>query len=80
MPVEHVKLNKDLDYYLEDGRYVFTAHFHLMRGYCCGSGCRHCPYLPKHNKGNTEVAQSQDYLLKDENLAMVNTVIPNKLL
>lgn len=32
------------DYYLERGFLVFTARYHLRRGYCCGSGCRHCPY------------------------------------
>lgn len=32
------------DYYLENGNYVFTAKFLLKRGYCCRSGCRHCPY------------------------------------
>jgi Family of unknown function (DUF5522) len=32
------------DYYLENGKYVFTAHYLLKRGYCCESGCRHCPY------------------------------------
>jgi hypothetical protein len=32
------------DYYLEDGKYVFTAHYLQKRGYCCESGCRHCPY------------------------------------
>lgn len=32
------------DYYLENGKWVFTAHFLRNRGYCCGSGCRHCPY------------------------------------
>jgi Family of unknown function (DUF5522) len=32
------------DYYFEDGYIVFTAAYHLKRGYCCGSGCRHCPY------------------------------------
>ena len=33
------------DYYLnEDGLMVFTAKHHLRRGYCCESGCRHCPY------------------------------------
>lgn len=32
-------------YYLnEDGRVVFTAKYLLDRGYCCGNGCRHCPY------------------------------------
>jgi len=32
------------DFYLENGLLVFTAAYHLKRGYCCGSGCRHCPY------------------------------------
>lgn len=32
------------DYYLENGRWVFTAYFLRQRGYCCQSGCRHCPY------------------------------------
>lgn len=26
------------------GRLVFRAAYHLRRGYCCGNGCRHCPY------------------------------------
>ncbi|MEL7221339.1 MAG: DUF5522 domain-containing protein [Bacteroidota bacterium] len=39
-----VVLQEGLDYYLENGNYVFTEHFHLKRGYCCGSKCRHCPY------------------------------------
>ena len=33
------------DYYLnEEGLLVFTENFLLDRGYCCGSGCKHCPY------------------------------------
>lgn len=24
---------------------VFTAAYHLKRGACCGSGCRHCPFV-----------------------------------
>jgi hypothetical protein len=32
------------DFYMEDGCVVFTAAYHLKRGACCGSGCRHCPY------------------------------------
>jgi hypothetical protein len=23
---------------------VFTEQYHRKRGYCCESGCRHCPY------------------------------------
>ncbi len=38
-------------FYVENGKYVFTEVFHLKRGYCCGNGCRHCPYDPKHKKG-----------------------------
>jgi hypothetical protein len=26
------------------GYEVFTADYLRQRGYCCGSGCRHCPY------------------------------------
>jgi hypothetical protein len=32
------------DYYFEGALVVFTEHYHLRRGYCCESGCRHCPY------------------------------------
>src|ERR1041384_2399405 len=39
-----VKLIEGEDYYLEGGLLVFTATYHLKRGYCCESGCRHCPY------------------------------------
>jgi hypothetical protein len=38
-------------YYFENGLLVYTAAYHLQRGYCCGSGCRHCPYEPKHRRG-----------------------------
>jgi len=32
------------DYYFDGPLIVFTAAYHLKRGFCCGSGCRHCPY------------------------------------
>ncbi|WP_196889634.1 DUF5522 domain-containing protein [Aureivirga sp. CE67] len=33
------------DFYLtKEGYKVFTEKYHLKRGYCCKSGCRHCPY------------------------------------
>ena len=31
-------------YYNEAGYVVLTEKFHLERGYCCGNGCRHCPF------------------------------------
>ncbi|GAA4458751.1 DUF5522 domain-containing protein [Rurimicrobium arvi] len=36
--------NNEDYYFLPDGRMVFTEKYHLKRGYCCGSGCRHCPF------------------------------------
>jgi hypothetical protein len=36
------------DFYFEHGLMVFTAAYHLKRGYCCNSGCRHCPYRQTH--------------------------------
>jgi hypothetical protein len=39
---------KELDpedfYYSAEGYIVFTEKYHLKRGYCCKSGCKHCPY------------------------------------
>jgi hypothetical protein len=32
------------DFYYEGPYMVFTAAYHLKRGYCCSSNCRHCPY------------------------------------
>jgi hypothetical protein len=33
------------DYYLSpEGYIIFTEKYHLKRGYCCKSGCKHCPY------------------------------------
>ena len=31
-------------YYNEQGLMVLTEKYHLARGYCCGNGCRHCPF------------------------------------
>lgn len=31
-------------YYNDQGYIVLTQQFHLKKGYCCGNGCKHCPY------------------------------------
>ncbi|HEX8675633.1 MAG TPA: DUF5522 domain-containing protein [Segetibacter sp.] len=31
-------------YYTEEGLFVMTRKYHLDRGFCCGNGCKHCPY------------------------------------
>jgi hypothetical protein len=33
------------DFYTTDeGFIVFTEKYHLKRGRCCESGCKHCPF------------------------------------
>lgn len=32
------------EFYMEGPFLVFTEAYHLRRGYCCNTGCRHCPY------------------------------------
>lgn len=51
-------LKEDEDYYYnEQGLLVFTAKYHLKRGYCCQNGCRHCPYGFKN--GNADIKRQQ---------------------
>lgn len=55
--VQEMRVKSSNDYYLnENGKVVFTEEYHLRRGRCCGSGCLHCPFEPKHIRGNENVA------------------------
>lgn len=46
------------DFYFEaGGLLVFTEAYHLRRGYCCGSGCRHCPYQTETIEKTDEVSK-----------------------
>lgn len=43
--MEDKKLIEGKDFYFnEEGLMVFTSKYLLERGYCCKSGCKHCPY------------------------------------
>lgn len=53
VPALELRLKKEA--YTEDGMYVMTEGYHLERGFCCGSGCRHCPFWPKYQKGNKTI-------------------------
>jgi len=48
---EEKALREGEDFYWEGDRVVFTEAYHRKRGYCCGSGCRHCPWRPKEEEG-----------------------------
>ena len=39
------QLKEGIDYEInEEGFLVWSRDYLLKRGYCCGSGCRNCPY------------------------------------
>lgn len=55
-PYSSNPLVENEDYYMDTrGFRVMTNRFLKERGYCCGNGCKHCPYFPKHHKGNREI-------------------------
>ncbi len=39
-----LSLEKEDFYRSLKGYKVFTEKYHLKRGICCGSNCKHCPY------------------------------------
>ena len=54
-------LVEGVDYYLENGLMVLTRQYHLKRGYCCQSGCRHCPYgFGKDEQLSSDEPEEQD--------------------
>jgi hypothetical protein len=55
------KLKEGEDYYVDPmtGLVVFTEKYHLKRGYCCKSGCRHCPYGFKQREENDSKRQKR---------------------
>ncbi|MFC6996975.1 DUF5522 domain-containing protein [Rufibacter roseus] len=44
MPAKPLPLQPGDYYYNDQGLMVFTEQYHKRRGYCCRSGCKHCPY------------------------------------
>lgn len=46
---------KDIHYYMDGDMVVFTEQYHIQRGQCCGNKCKHCPFSPKHEKGNKNI-------------------------
>jgi 2-iminoacetate synthase ThiH len=64
------KTQHGIDYYMEGERVIFTSFFHIKRGQCCGNGCRHCPYTPKHTKG--KITLQEEHLATEQKLDNFN--------
>ena len=46
-------------YYNAEGYIVVTEKYHLKRGHCCKSGCKHCPYGYNPKTGNFDKKENQ---------------------
>jgi len=56
---ETTKKSLEPDFYKdENDRIVMTESYHIKRGSCCGSRCRHCPYEPPFQKGAKQIQKS----------------------
>ena len=52
-------------YFNDSGLIVMTEEYLLQRGYCCGNGCKHCPY---NYKNVPEPRRTKLLLEKDEEI------------
>lgn len=48
------------DYYMDGPWLVFTREYHLRRGYCCQSGCRHCPWNYRKDSADNNIRPETD--------------------
>lgn len=53
------KFELGIDYYLENGKIIYTESYLKKRGKCCASNCRHCPYWPSNIRGNTQLKEKK---------------------
>ena len=53
---ETTKKSPEPDFYKdENDKIVMTGSYHIKRGSCCGSRCKHCPYEPSYEKGGKKI-------------------------
>ena len=65
------------DYYLTpEGYRCFTEQYLLKRGYCCESGCRHCPYGFDKNTQKKKVMQTTQLSFQDQIREGIPKVLP----
>lgn len=43
-PTQKNEFIEGVHFYKEGNMWVFTELYHLLKGSCCGNGCRHCAY------------------------------------
>ena len=57
-------LTEGVHYYFNEAGYVvLTEQYHVEKGYCCGNGCKHCPYQYENvpEPGKTELLRNKEH-------------------
>lgn len=52
-PTQKNEFIEGVHFYKEGNMWVFTELYHLLKGSCCGNGCRHCVYGYTKQTGKT---------------------------
>ncbi len=67
----------DLYYSNDAGIVIFTEKFLLDRGYCCGNGCKNCPYdykaVPEPKRSQLLLNRKKSIRQSDQNIDNQNT-------
>ena len=69
VPIQNRLLVEGKDFYLMNELKVFTERYHIAKGYCCKSNCRHCAYgygkvPPKAYQDPSHIPRSPNHLLE----------------
>lgn len=43
-PIPRESYMEGKHFYIENGLFVFTEYFHMLKGECCRNNCKHCAY------------------------------------
>ena len=54
------------DFYVENGKFVWTKKFLLSRGYCCQNDCRHCPFKDQKQQENQKETKEKPSEIKKD--------------
>lgn len=72
--MKNEQFKEGIDFYFdENGLMVMTEKYHLERGYCCGNGCRHCPYEHENvkNKITSKKAEKNPAKINDRKKPLI---------
>jgi hypothetical protein len=75
--MKNEEFKEGIDFYFdESGLMVLTKDFHLKRGFCCGNGCRQCPF----DYENVSENRRKELLLKSKKATdiKINFALQNK--